>query len=331
MEHPRNCLTAPHCPTRSRPQWQARPTSFFYKAGNTLGVSAASDPSTTVLVPSTTRWQLYVSDQAQHRVVRFHADGQYNRDFVLPGSSGLRKPWGVEKGPAGIDDFYVSSEGTNSVLRFEKCSGDPMGQLTYVPGGPRGLTFHTSPGSATEQSLYVASHFYDKILRFNATTGSALGTFASATSPWGLKWKTVAGGSSEDLFVSSEADGTVYRFHGDTGVFHSKYTDKAVNYATGFDYSDDASKLYVTGPYAGNLIATFDVPSTDGVTSMARFSALYEDAYMRRCQGLVYHQAHLYAACEDEIRKYDAETGEFLQVFAHLPGMRATFLRWVAE
>jgi len=296
---------------------------FFYKAGNAFGVSAASDPSSSVVVPSSKRWQLYVSDHSSHRVLRFHADGQFNRDFIRSGAGGLARPWGVEQGPG--SDVYVSSEGTNSVLQYEQCSGEFVGMLTYVPGQPRGLSFHASPDSS-EQSLYVASHFWDKILRFNATTGSALGTFASARSPWGIKWQTLPGASASDMLVSSEGESTVFRFEGSSGKFLSKYIDKQVGYASGLDLTDDGSKLYVTGPYAGNLIATFDTSS-----SIGRFSALYEDKYMKRCQGLVYHQAHLYVACKDQIRQYDAETGEFVKVFAELPGMSATFLRWLYE
>merc|ERR1711871_313917 len=119
---------------------------FFYKSGNDFGTSAASEPSTSVLIPTAKRWALYVSDQSTHRIVRFHADGQYNRDFILSGSGGLRKPWGVEPGTSG--DIFVSSEGTNSVLRFEQCSGASLCMLTYVPGQPRGLSFHTPPGAS---------------------------------------------------------------------------------------------------------------------------------------------------------------------------------------
>ena len=86
------------------------------------------------------------------------------------------------------------------------------------------------------------------------------------------------------------------------------------------------SETSCTGPYAGNLIATFDTSAT-----ISRFSALYEDRYMKQCQGLVYHDAFLYTACRDQIRQYDAETGEFIKVWAELPGMSATFLRWIEE
>ena len=292
----------------------------MYKASNNFGVSASSDPSTSVVVPTAKKWQLYVSDHSTHRVIRFHSNGEYNRDFA---TSGISKPWGVEQGPGG--DIYVANEATNSILKFEQCSGDPLGMLAFVPGQPRGLAFHASPDSS-ELSMYVASHFWDKVLRFNATTGSALGTFASVASPWELKWQQLPGSTTADLLVSSESEGTVYRFNGTSGAFHSKYIDKRVNYASGIAATSTGSKLFVTGPYAGNLIATFDT-----TPSIARFSALYEDKFMQRCQGLVHHQAHLYVACRDEIRQYDAETGEFLQVFAHLPGMSSTFLQWIEE
>jgi hypothetical protein len=84
------------------------------------------------------------------------------------------------------------------------------------------------------------------------------------------------------------------RFSGTDGSFISKYIDKEVGYASGIAFSADKEKIFVTGPYAGNLIAVFK--ASDNLNT-AHFSTLFEDDYMKNCQGLQLNDATLYAAC----------------------------------
>lgn len=82
------------------------------------------------------------------------------------------------------------------------------------------------------------------------------------------------------------------RINGTDGRFISKYIDKRVNYAAGFVF--DSNELYVTGPYAGNVIVAFSESEQDNI---AQFSKVYSDRYMRNCQGLQLHNQTLYSAC----------------------------------
>eukprot|EP00656_Telonema_subtile_P058342 TRINITY_DN9857_c0_g1_i1.p1 TRINITY_DN9857_c0_g1~~TRINITY_DN9857_c0_g1_i1.p1 ORF type:complete len:402 (-),score=103.02 TRINITY_DN9857_c0_g1_i1:109-1314(-) len=296
--------------------------TFVYKAVNDDGASTASRQSPTTGTAANKTRNLYVSDHAGDRVLKFHAEGQFFMEFVQPGHGGLSKPWGIAQGPTG--DVFVASGGTSSVLQYAQCTGAFVRMLCYVPGQPRGLSFRTNDQGVS--ALYAASHFMDKVLMFDATTGAALGSFASVKMPWALGWSAPLAASAPDLFVTSED--TVLRFNGSTGGFVSKYIDKQVNYASGLAFSADASKTFVTGPYAGNLIAVFEAAANE---STAHLSSLFTDQYMKRCQGLVRYNESLFAACRDQIRSYDAETGEFLSVFAQYPNLLSSFLLFIDE
>jgi len=65
------------------------------------------------------------------------------------------------------------------------------------------------------------------------------------------------------------------------------------------------------------------------LNTSARYEATYKDVSMKGCHGITFHHSSLYLACKEEIRQYDAETGEFLKVFAALKGMAASGLEWV--
>ena len=95
-------------------------------------------------------------------MLRFNPDGQFNMEFVRPGDGGLNRPWGIAQGPTG--DIFVASGGTNNVLQYEQCTGSFVRVFCYTPGQPRGITFHTAPDGSGAQALYVASHFWDKVL-----------------------------------------------------------------------------------------------------------------------------------------------------------------------
>eukprot|EP00658_Telonema_sp_P-2_P032557 TRINITY_DN24077_c0_g1_i4.p1 TRINITY_DN24077_c0_g1~~TRINITY_DN24077_c0_g1_i4.p1 ORF type:complete len:383 (-),score=62.72 TRINITY_DN24077_c0_g1_i4:331-1479(-) len=296
--------------------------TFVYKAVNADGASPASRQSTSTSTASHKSRYLYVSDHTGDRVLKFYHDGQFYMEFVRPQAGGLSRPWGIAQGPNG--DVFVASGGTSNVLQYRECTGNFVRMFAYVPGQPRGLGFHAGPDGDTV--LYVGSHFYDKILMYDAGTGNALGMFASVKSPWALAWNAAPGTTHDDLFVTS--GDTVMRFNQTNGTFVSKYIDKRVSYAAGMTFSASSEELFVTGPYAGKLIAVFKASSNETV---ARFSGLYQDQYMQNCQGLVRYNDSLFAACRDQIRSYDSETGEFLSVWANFPNMLSSFLLFLDE
>jgi len=348
--------------------------TFYYKALNNNTISAASTASVpTYVFPP--KYRLYVSDHAQHRVIRFHANGTFDRNFVLPSAGGLHKPWGITEGPTATSDLYVSSEGQGGVFQFERCSGRDLGMLAYAPGQPRGIAFHTN--QAAQSHLYVAERYNNRVLKFDAATGNELGTFANVISPWGLRFQSLPGSSKTDLFITSDMDNNVFRTDGENGASISKYLDTPVDAASGLDFSGTGHHLFVTGPYtktttrfvasttkgtASGIYGQHDEYASEWGTPEGEIGG-YEPTYSNpaaayRCQGLTHHNQSLFVACGDQIRVYDADTGEFSHVFGHtvsegwaegnthtrgeanrtvakitptLKGMKATFIRWILD
>jgi CSLREA domain-containing protein len=112
-------------------------------------------------------------------------------------------------------DLFVTSAGSNAVLRFNAATGALISQ--FVPpfsGGlsrPRDLIFRGS-------SLYVVSEANDQVLRYNADTGAYQGPFVTSGSG-GLDRPTdIDFGPDGDLYVVSAATRQVLRYDGTTGA-----------------------------------------------------------------------------------------------------------------
>ena len=88
-----------------------------------------------------------------------------------------------------------------------------------------------------------------------------------------MRWATLAGASSSDLFVSSARDGTIYRHAGLTGILKEEYTrSRRVGSAAGFDFRSDNSSLYLTGPHTGQTIASYKVETNGSATFASYFT-----------------------------------------------------------
>ena len=99
--------------------------------------------------------------------------------------------------PNASADLLVSSQGTNSVLRYDQTTGASLGTFTTggALGAPNGLGF------GPDGNLYVSSYTTDNVLRYNGTTGAFIDTFAtggSLSGPYGLGF-----GPDGNLYVSS--------------------------------------------------------------------------------------------------------------------------------
>merc|ERR1712072_111572 len=270
--------------------------------------------------------------------------------FVQKGSGGLRGPWGIAfnkyDDPAQPRTFYVSSEGTSSILQYDACDGSFIKQFAVVPGEPRGIKFHILPSAhktpRQQKMLVVASYYDHKLVKFNALTGSPLGTYSSgvrnpADFVIGPQSNSPPLRASEDIFVSSMSAGAVIQFQNTSGAFKARYTDKQVSTAYGLAFGQDTAwdasgritttaadslqtgYLYATGPYAGKVIVKFD-------HNNGTYIEHFEDRDLQKPMGMVYHEATLYVLDRNTIRTYDAETGEFLEVFTSHDGMDGTYL-----
>jgi hypothetical protein len=307
--------------------------TFTVTSTNEIGESEKSDASVSVTTQNFRKY-IFVSDFLNDRVVRFDfATKQFKDVFVQKGSGGLRGPWGIAfnkyDDPAQPRTFYVASEGTSSILQYDSCDGSFIKQFAFVPGQPRGLKFHLLPSAhkppRQQKMLLVCSAYTDSILKYNALTGSPLGTYATGVdTPWDLvvgPQSTGVGRSPEDIFVSSEHEDAVIQFQNTTGAFKSKFTDKKVNYANGLVFGTHAetSHLFVTGPYAGKVIVKFD-------QNNGTYIEHFEDRDMQYPLGMVYYEQTLYVNDKNTIRTYDAETGEFLEVWSSHDGLMGSYI-----
>lgn len=131
---------------------------------------------------------LYVSMIGSGGVLRYDvagaplpAPGKPGAEFVTPRAGGLSGARELAFGPDG--NLYVVSELTNSVLRFDGQTGEPLGELVAAGAGgislPRGLLFHTDNGVdylyVTSVGTTTPSAGQDSILRFYAATGEPAG------------------------------------------------------------------------------------------------------------------------------------------------------------
>jgi hypothetical protein len=307
--------------------------TFTVTSTNEIGESAKS-PASDSITSQNFRKYIFVSDFLNDRVLRFDfATKQFKDVFVQKGSGGLRGPWGIAfnkyDDPAQPRTFYVASEGTSSILQYDACDGSFIKQFAFVPGQPRGIKFHLLPSAHNpprdQKMLLVCSAYTDSILKYNALTGSPLGTYATGVdTPWDLvvgPSSTGVGRDPEDIFVSSEHEDAVIQFQSTTGAFKSKFTDKKVNYANGLVFGTHAetSHLYVTGPYAGKVIVKFD-------QNNGTYIEHFEDRDMQYPLGMVYYEETLYVNDKNTIRTYDAETGEFLEVWSSHDGLMGSYL-----
>jgi len=128
---------------------------------------------------------LYVNSADDDSVMRYDgstgqplpAPGKSGADFVDPHSGGLTSPWGGLT--FGVDgNLYVSSWGTNDVLRYDGTTGDFLGEFARAGSGglsgPHGLSF------GPDGNLYVVSQNTNNVLRYDGATGDFLGTFVPA-------------------------------------------------------------------------------------------------------------------------------------------------------
>lgn len=190
---------------------------------------------------------LYVADGEGPgpRVVRFNGTtGAFIDEFVPPRSGGLNIIIGLVFGPSGRNpnklDLYVSSGGTDSVLRYDGTTGAFLGQ--FVASGSGGLDHPESLSFGPDGNLYVADASYNSntpaVLRYHGPAGPAPGAFMDAFVPPGSGGLKTAFGAifgpdgnndgNQDLYVAdAEVEGssfnarnaTVKRYDGVTGAF----------------------------------------------------------------------------------------------------------------
>ncbi|MCH7872371.1 MAG: hypothetical protein IID33_11790, partial [Planctomycetes bacterium] len=171
--------------------------------------------------------RVLVTSGGDHRVVEFDRTGVYVGDLVSAGSGGLNEPAGLTLGPDG--DLYVSSRGTNNVLKYDIASGAFAGEFVAAGAGglvaPFGLTF--GPGG----NLFVATGD-GRVLEYDGSSGAFIREFVTFAGSGGLDGaRGMTFKSDGNLLVCSLNTDSVLEYDGLSGEFVGKFNDAGTNVA----------------------------------------------------------------------------------------------------
>lgn len=249
---------------------------------------------------------LYVTDNRSNSIFRFDGStGAFIDVFVPNDSGGLDTPRQLIFGPDGngdgIDELYVASAKTDSILRYDGSTGSFLG--AFVTAGDGGLNEPTAITFGPDGSLYVASgahqDYYNSILRYDGTTGDFLGVFVEAGSA-GLTLAPTAGmifgpdvngDGTLDMYVSNNEVDEVLVFSGGNGSFVDRLisSGQGLNSPKGLLFDDLGSLLVFNngdgsvrrfGPssqavfdvklsHPSDQIVTVDFSTADGIAQAA--------------------------------------------------------------
>ena len=155
------------------------------------------------------------STEIKHITIEGQGDDAFAGFFIQGDTGGLDQPTGSTFGPDG--NFYVASNGTNEILRYDGLTGEFMDVFVTAGSGnlsgPREILF--GPGGY----LFVASFGTDSILRYDGASGAFINAFVT-TGRGGLDGPTgMLFGVDGNLYVSSANTDEVLRFRGTNGQF----------------------------------------------------------------------------------------------------------------
>jgi hypothetical protein len=129
--------------------------------------------------------QLYVPSFFNDRVKQYDVDGSFVRNLVGPVATNLDRPRTVLFPGDGF--VYISSEGSDSVLKCDELTGDLVSELIVDDAGTSadetgGLDGPTGMAIGPDGALYVASVNTDTVLRYDLATGAFIDTFVGSGS-----------------------------------------------------------------------------------------------------------------------------------------------------
>jgi sugar lactone lactonase YvrE len=169
--------------------------------------SALNGPAGMVFGPD---GNLYITSLNDSSVLRYDGmtgsplpgPGQTGATFIPSHSGGLGRAGGVVFGPDG--NLFVSSEGTNEVMRYDGGTGDPLpadGQsgAVFVPNDPANPHLNQPAGMVfgPDGNLYVVSINTDSVIRFDGLTGDYIDDFISSGSGGLFRPRDLAFGSTD--------------------------------------------------------------------------------------------------------------------------------------
>ncbi len=173
------------------------------------------------------------------------ATGQPAALAVAAGAGGLRAPTGLTFGPDG--NLYVSSSGTNQVLRFDGQTGAFLD--VFVSDSALVQPFSVIFGP--DGNLYVSSGARGVVLRFDGRTGRLLNVAArtdSLKTPIGLEFDR-----DGRLYVANAGGNNVSRFNARTGQRIDVFAVDGLRFPSDVAI-DGAGDIYVSSAFAGRIL-----------------------------------------------------------------------------
>ncbi len=195
--------------------------------------------------------QLLVLDGT--KVVRYnYPTAEPVSHFVGQGLTSLNDSFEMVYGPDG--NLYVSSAGTDSVLRFNGQTGQPDPE-PFIKPGAGGLDVPTGLAFGNDGKFYLASFATDSVLQYNAQTGAFLKIFVLPGAGTLDGANDIQFDGEGHLWVCSSVNNKLLRFNGVTGAFLSAATfqpGKAVDWPWQL-YRDPQGRMFVGCDSSDNI------------------------------------------------------------------------------
>ena len=225
--------------------------------------------------------------------------------------------FGMGIGPDG--NLYVS--GADRVERYDPETYQYID--TFVASGSGGLDEATDLTFGPDGNLYVASAYTSTVLRYDGQTGAFLNVFASE----GVGYpEDMRFGPDGNLYVASLDNDGIVRYDGASGDLIDVFaTDENLSLLTGLAFGPDGD-LYVLSAVTPSDALHGNVTRFDGATGEALgFLVPPEPSGLILPRSMEFGpDGNLYiGASYGKFRRYNSETGAFIDVFADLPGAGA--------
>lgn len=213
---------------------------------------------------------------------------------------------GVLGSTASYGDFFVSSFGTNELMRFDEDSGAYLGVIGMVDG-----PFASQIGF--DGDLFVSSHNTGEVLRYDSQTGEFKGAFIKAHEGGLTKPTAPNFGPDGKVYVGDLATNTVLRYDRN-GKFIDVFADGVSSPLNGpFMQTFDEGTMYIASGYT-NSILRYDLKTKE---FMGHFVAPGSGGLVVPV-GLEFGpDGNLYtsSSATSEVLRYDGKTGEFIDKF----------------
>jgi len=164
---------------------------------------------------------MYIGDFATNKILRYDRNGKFVDVFADQESSGLDQPY---MPTFDATSFYISSGGTDSILRWDIKTKKFLG--AFVPPRSGGLSHPVGLQFGPDGNLYVGSNGNNSIIRYNGKTGEFMDVFVppgtgGMDSPYALRF----GGPNSNIYTVSNNTNKVFEYDRITGAFIKVVSD----------------------------------------------------------------------------------------------------------